>query len=253
VRANKTLAAVVIGLLLLGAMGAAGCRRVKLADAPGGQDGASNQAQTVPLGAATGLDANVHMAVGSLKLAAGEPSSTLALVASFTYPAPSWKPTVDYSVEGTRGTLTVVQPEVSQPPALGDNHNSWTMKLAAGVPTALSLNLGVGESTVDLRGIDVTALKVVSGVGQTRLDLSGPRMHDVTGTIDSGVGEIDIVVPSGVGVRLAGGAVGVGELSAPGFTGTPEGLVNSAWGSPGPKIQLALSRGVGTIKVTSAD
>jgi hypothetical protein len=254
VKRNQILWLAVL-VMLCATLGTGGCRRVKLADTPGTAGGAAAQSQTVPLGAATALVANVRMGVGTLKLAAGEPSSTLALDGSFSYPVASWKPEVLYSVESTQGTLSVSQPEFNGPPplSLGDAENSWRIKLPPGVPTELSLKLGVGESDISLRGIDVTSFEVLSGVGQTKIDLSGPRAHDIKGTIEAGVGEVHIVVPRSVGVRLVGGTEGVGELSAPGFTDSSGGLVNSAWGQPGPKIELDLSRGVGEITVTSVD
>jgi hypothetical protein len=246
------LAVAALALLLLATLGTAGCRRVKLADVPGSDAGARDQTQTVQLGGATSLGATVHMAVGELKLAASEPSSTLALDGSFTYPAPSWKPKVTYAVEGTRGVLVVSQPEESKVPAFGNNDNIWDLKLAQGIPTDLTLNLGVGQSTIDLSKLDVTRLKVVSGVGQTTIDLSGPLAHDLLARVDSGVGEVDITVPANVPVKITGGSDGIGEMSAPGFKNEGDSLVNDAWGSPGPTLELELTRGIGEIKVTTA-
>jgi hypothetical protein len=237
-------------LLLLAALGTTtGCRRVKLVDGP--MVGAVDQTQTVPIGAATSLRTNVRMAVGTLRLKAGEPSSTLALAAAFSYPK-SWKPEVKYAVEATQGMLSVIQPEIRGLPGLRERDNYWSLALAPGVPTDLTLKVGTGESTVDLRGIDITSLEVVSGVGDMTLDLSEPRTHDVHGRIESGVGDLRIIVPSGVGVRLVGGTDGVGNLTAAGFTKSDGGLVNSAWSKAGPKIDLTLTRGVGDITVTSA-
>ena len=253
-RQMKVLLLAVV-LVLIAALATGGCRRVKLADAPAGTGGATDQSQTVPIGAATSVKTAVRMGVGTLKLSSGEPSSTLALDATFTYPQADWKPAVAYSVEATRGALSVSQPDVRPFPtvSLGTSDNSWTLKLAPGVPTDLSLKLGVGESTVDLRDIDVTSLEVISGVGKATVDLSGPRTHDLSGRVEAGVGEVDIIVPSSVGVRLVGGTEGIGELRAPGFTHVDGGMVNAAWNQPGPKIELALTRGVGDIKVTSAN
>ena len=240
-------------LVLIAALTTSGCRRVKLADAPAGSAGATNQTQTVPIGAATSLKTSVRMGVGVLKLSAAEPRSTSALEAAFTYPRADWKPVVEYSVEATRGTLGISQPDFrTVPVSLGSSDNSWNLRLASGVPTDLSLKLGVGESTVDLRDIDVTSLEVVSGVGKATVDLSGTRTHDVSGRVEAGVGELDIIVPSAVGVKLVGGTEGIGELKAAGFTQTDGGVVNAAWNQPGPKIVLALNRGVGEIHVTSA-
>jgi hypothetical protein len=252
VRRSRFLVVLAVVLTLVAAVATSGCRRVKLAVPPGGGSGASDWPEAVPLGAATSVDATVRMAIGGLTLSATEPSSTLALDGSFNYSIAGWKPRVTYSIDGTRGVLSVVQPEMKAfRPTLSDNENSWNVKLAAGVPTDLSLALGLGDSDVDLRGLDIDSLRVVSGVGQTRLDLSGPRSHDVRVRVDSGVGDVEIDVPSDVGVRLVGGKDGVGDLSASGFTRSGAALVNSAWGKLGPQIDISLTRGVGDINVTS--
>jgi hypothetical protein len=254
VRQTRILLLAVV-LVLAAALVTSGCKRVKLADAPASERGAVDQTQTVPLGEAKSLKADVRMGIGSLKLAAGEPSSTLALDAVFTYPQASWKPEVTYTVDTTQGALSVAQPDSSGMPTVnfGKTENSWRLKLAQGVPTDVSLKLGVGESDIDLSKVDVTSLELISGVGEAKVDLSGPRTHDIKGSIESGVGEVTVIVPKTIGVMLVGGTEGVGELNAPGFTKTDGGMVNSAWSSAGPKIVLTLNRGVGEIRVTSAD
>ena len=57
----------------------------------------------------------------------------------------------------------------------GETENTWELALASGVPTDLSLKLGVGEADVDLSDVDVRYLEAVTGVGETTIDLSGPR------------------------------------------------------------------------------
>ena len=51
------------------------------------------------------------------------------------------------------------------------------------MPTDLSLKLGVGESTIDLRNVDVRDLVVLTGVGSTKIDLTGSRASDITARI----------------------------------------------------------------------
>ena len=106
------------------------------------------------------------------------------------------------------------------------------MKIAPDVPTNLSLKLGVGESDVDLRGVDVTALEALTGVGEAKIDLSGERTHDLTARIEAGVGEVTISVPTDVGVRIIGSEDGLGDFTAEGFTrdgssgSTPDGTTS---------------------------
>jgi hypothetical protein len=250
---RSRIALLAVALVVLAALATTtGCRRVKLADGSAGTGATTDQTQTVPIGAATSLRTTVRMALGTMRLGAGEPSSTLALDGGFSYP-PSWKPEVTYAVEATQGALSVIQPEIKGPPGLTDRDNFWSLALAPGVPTDLTLKMGAGESKINLRGIDITSLDVMSGMGEMTLDLSGPRPHDVHGRIESGVGDLRIIVRRGVGVRFVGGTDGVGNLTADGFTKSDGGLVNSAWGKAGPKIDLTLTRGVGDITVTSAE
>ena len=97
--------------------------------------------------------------------------------------------------------------------------NSWDLALASGVPTNLSLKMGVGQGSVDLSEVDVRSLEAVTGVGETEIDLSGPRSADVSGTITTGVGETTVRLPSNVGVQITGGGDGLGNVSSKGFTG----------------------------------
>jgi len=254
---------VVAGVLVLAVALASstGCRRVRLTDAPAGRSSAvSTETTQVALGGAESLNTIVRMGVGELTLSAGEPSSTFALDGRFEYAPAAWKPEVKYSVEATRGVLYVSQPDSTDVPNLGKARNSWTVKIAPGVPTDLSLKLGVGESDVSLRGVDVTALEALTGVGEARIDLSGERTHDLTARVEAGVGEVTISVPTDVGVRIIGSQDGLGEFAAPGFSdeadgSTPgrNGLVNAAWSGTGPKIELYITRGIGDVKVVSVD
>jgi hypothetical protein len=231
-----------------------GCTRVKLADTAVGA-GATGEKQTVALGSATALKTSVRMGVGTLQLSAVEPSSTLAMNATFTYPQASWKPKVDYSVDATLGTLSVAQPEVSAPPGItlgtiGEDANTWRLKLAADVPTDLSLKLGVGQSDVDLRQVDLRNLAMITGVGKATVDISGARANDLKAHIEAGVGELDLTVPRDVGVSIVGGKNGVGDLKAEGFSESDGIMRNAAWTGSGPKIMITLVRGVGEVTIT---
>ena len=99
-------------VLAVAMLGSTGCRRVKLTETPGGTVGErSTETTQVALGGAESVDTTLRMGVGELKLAAGEPSSTVALDGTFEYAPADWKPEVKYSVEGTEGALYVSQPD----------------------------------------------------------------------------------------------------------------------------------------------
>jgi predicted membrane protein len=123
--------------------------------------------------------------------------------------------------------------------------------MAPGVPTNLVLELGVGTSRIDLSRIDVRDLRVISGVGEAVVDLTGPREADVSVDIDTGVGSLTVKLPRDVGVRVEGGADGIGDLTADGLTKEGTAYVNAAWSKPGPKMTVRVTRGVGELKLVS--
>jgi hypothetical protein len=248
---RKTTLVAVALIAAVAIAGTAGCRRVKLADDP--QTAISTETTTVALAGADALATNVRMGVGELKLRAGEPSSTAAMNGTFTYAPASWKPQVAYSVVETRGVLSIEQPESSGPEGFGRAKNTWVVTLAPDVPTSLSVKLGVGEGTLDLRGMDLTGLEVLTGLGQSTIDLSGERTRDLTARIECGVGDVELSVPNSVGVRIVGGSDGLGDLEADGFSRDGDDLVNAAWSAAGPKLQVFMTRGVGDVKVVSVD
>ena len=251
---RKTLVAIAAVVLLGAAVLSAGCTRVPLTESQkvfGGEPGkSSTETTSAPLGGADRIDATIRMGVGDLAVSSVS-SQTAGFTGEFKYNPESWKPEVTYRVNpavgGSVGVLYVGQPEDAGPMTWVDAENRWDLALASGVPTNLSLKMGVGQGSVDLSGVDVRHLEAVTGVGETKIDLSGPRSADVSGTITTGVGATTVRLPSSVGVQITGSGDGLGEVSSEGFNGSGDVLTNDAWSQPGPKITLKVVRGVGDI------
>lgn len=238
-------------LALVATAFATGCRQVRLEDVPGAK-GVSSETTRVPLGTAQVLDTTIRMHLGVLRLRAAETSSA-ALEASFIRVPGEWQPEVGYSVDATKGALVVRQPDAPQGFCIPDDGNEWSLALARSVPTTLTLELGLGESTVNLRDVDVRRLDIAAGIGKATIDLTGPRDNDVAGRINCGVGDLTLIVPKDVGVRITGGGGGIGTFEAPGFSRTDEALVNPAWNEDGTTIDLKLTQGVGKVTVKSVE
>ena len=237
-------------LLISVAAGATGCTRVRLQDNPATATKTLNK--SVDLAGATRLSADIAMGVGELTLSGSETTGT-AMIGTFVYAPSSWQPAIVYSVEASVGTLSVRQPENTDVPILDSVHNTWDVQIARNVPTDLHLTLGVGRSDLNLRGVDLTALAVDTGVGETTLDLSGPRTTGFTGRINAGVGKLTLRLPRGVGARVTGGGKGLGDFTADGISVNSNSWVNDAWSGNGPKIDIALNRGVGQVEILLVD
>jgi hypothetical protein len=245
---RRTMTIGLVALAVAFALTATGCRAVRIADSPGVQ----TVTKDVPLGGATAVRADVTMLAGDLTLSS-ESSGTNAFHGEFTFGDASWNPEVSYAVTDGKGALQVRQPDSLKVPSLGNVTNRWDVKLAGGVPTDLTLTLGLGRGNVDLRGLDVRALEVLCGIGETTLDLSGPRADGVTAKIESGVGNLTIKLPKSVGVRVNGRKDGLGDMRADGFIAQGNTWVNDAYAGTGPKMEIDLTPGVGDMTLLLTD
>jgi hypothetical protein len=244
-RAMKIALAAAMVAVALGAV--TGCTRVRLAEDPKTRTFTENN--DISLQGATTLKADVTQGVGELKVRSSS-TTTDSVGTVFTFAPESWRPEASSTVEGSAAVLTIKQPRESGRADLFTNtRNSWTITLPQGVATDLKLILGVGTSDVDLRGLDLKALDVLTGVGSTTIDLSGARETDVQAQIEAGVGELTLRLPQDVGVRVTSEQDGIGDLSAPGFHHSGTEWTNSAYSGTGPKIEIALTRGIGDIKL----
>lgn len=243
---NKTAMALLLVAALAATVASTGCRRVRLEDVEG-PTGLAVESKSVALEGAEKLDVRIRMAAGQMTLAGGAAG---AMDARFESMPRSWAPDVTYSVEGTSADLRVVQPDINDLDFFGNKRNEWDIKLVSGVPVDLETEFGAGDSTLDLREVDVRDLRVLFGAGETTIDLSGDRTNDVTADIQTGVGEFTLKVPQDVGVRLTRSREGVGEYNVDeGFTADGDDYVNEAWATSPVKIEVRLQCGVGEVNV----
>lgn len=246
---RKTLLAACL-LLVAGAvvMSTTGCRRVALETI----DPSSNLQKTVQLEGAQALAVKVEQGVGTLRLESGAASGT-AMSGDFKSQPVDWTPTISYSVEGTTGSLSVAQQNPDKGVHFGNNRNDWVMRLAGGVPIALDVQLGAGESKLNLGDLDVRRLDVMVGAGESTVDLVGRRTNDLDARIEGGVGALKLLVPNDVGVEVVGGNDGIGDFSAPGLHQVGENrFVNDAFGKSPVSMRIHLTHGVGEVRVESA-
>jgi hypothetical protein len=253
-----------VGALLVVALVAAGCVREPLPEGwridthlGDGTTASSTTSQSgsvgiagdvdVPLDGATQADVHLTMGAGELRLAGGETSSVVS--GSFDYKPASWKPEVDYAVRDGVGYLQVKQPTVHTGFNLGQNRNEWDLKLIKDVPMNLVVEMGAGTSALDLSGVVVRNLTMRLGAGESTVDLTGPRTEDLNGEIQAGVGQLSIVLPKDVGVKVTGRTGGIGTFEAEGFKVQGDSYVNDAYGTTPATIELKVMRGVGEVKL----
>jgi hypothetical protein len=198
--------------------------------------------EVVDAGIATTVSVAVDMNAGELTLAGG---SAHLLEADFRYNVDAWDPQVAYDVTGVHGTLGVTQGDSGLP--VGEALvNAWDLRLGADMPLELTVNLGAGESDLDLSTLELTGVRVETGAGTVHIDLRGDWDHDVSAIIKGGAGELYVTLPSAMGVRVTTDTALV-EVSTAGLTRDGDTYVNPAYGTAPYTLRVDIEAGVGAV------
>jgi hypothetical protein len=194
---------------------------------------------------ARSVSAQLKMGAGELTLTGG---ADQLMEGDFSYNVADWKPKVSYDVSGEKGELVVKQGSGDGAGLSGDARNEWDVSLNDELPTALVVQLGAGESNLDLDSLTLTGLDLQMGAGKTTVDLTGDYTSDFDASIEGGVGEATVLLPSEIGVR-AKAAGGIGTINAKGLKKVDNAYVNDAYGESDTNLSVDVKGGVGRINL----
>src|SRR5215203_141627 len=193
---------------------------------------------------------NAQSARAQLKMGAGELNVTggadRLMEGDFSYNVSEWKPEVSYDVGGKKGELVVKQGSAEGGNLSGGARNEWDISLNDELPTDLVVQVGAGESDLDLDSLTLTGVDLQMGAGKTTVDLSGDYARDFDATIEGGVGQATVLLPSKIGVK-AKAEGGLGEINAKGLKNMGGAYVNDAYGESDVNISVDVKGGVGQI------
>jgi hypothetical protein len=200
------------------------------------------QSQSVDVEEARSVRADLRMGAGELNLTGG---ADRLMEADFFYNVADWKPEVDYEVSGDTGELSVKQDIIAGVP-VGEARNEWDIHFNDEVPTNLSVQMGAGESNLDLDSLTPTGLTLHMGSGKTTVDLTGDYARSLDASIEGGVGEATVLLPSEVGARVSADG-GLGKINAEGLRMKGDSYVNDAYGDSEVIVEVDIQGGVGQI------
>jgi len=216
--------------------------------------------RSVQVGRATSVGAEITMQPGNLEVRGG---AAYLLDARFTYRPAAWKPAINYRVSRGRGYLVVRQPRLQ---SVTNGTNTWDVRLSDRVPIdlavtsgpgnaglnlrslalhVLTLSAGPGNVTVDAGSPSLTKLELSAGPGNLSVRLTGPWQHNVVATIQGGIGNTTLYLPSGIGVRVT--VQGGGFVTAPNFSQQEGAYVNAEFGHSKFVVRVALTAGIGNV------
>ena len=231
--------AAVAATVLVGACGAAP-QRVEVGEL-------RTETRSVAVENAESVKANLRLAVGELDVGGGAGRSRL-MEGDFTYNVAAWEPGVDYEVVGDSGELNVRQQGLTEGIPTRDVRNEWDLSLNDGVPVDLTVQMGGGVGNLDLDNLALTGLNLDVGAGATRVDLSGDWQRDLSAVVRGGAGQITVLLPSRMGVKVNAGTR-LGRVNTEGLRKEGEAYVNEVYGDSDDTLEVDITGGVGQINL----
>ena len=212
-----------------------------------GQDVGDLQRESIAIQPENAESVHAHLMIGAGELKVSGAADAL-MEGDFSYNVADWKPKVDYDVNGDTGELTVEQGSGEGIPIGGDARNEWDLRFNDDVPTDLVVDMGAGESDLDLDSLTLTGLTLHMGAGTTTVDLAGDYRRSFDASIEGGVGEATVLLPSEVGARVTARG-GLGKINAEGFQREGDSYVNDVYGDSDVNLEVEVRGGVGEINL----
>jgi DNA-binding CsgD family transcriptional regulator len=126
--------------------------------------------------------------------------------------------------------------------------NEWDVRSNDEVPTDLHVEMGAGESDLDLDSLALEGLDLKIGAGQTMVDLTGDHQQNLAASIQGGVGEATVMLLSEIGVRVRAEG-GIGKINAEGLDKEGDSYVNDAYVNSEVTVNVEVQGGVGEINL----
>jgi hypothetical protein len=200
---------------------------------------AERESRTVELKGARSVGVTVEIGAGELKMRGG---AAPLMDADFRYSRAEWKPELKYEVSGGRGTLSVRQHGNH---TIGSNNkNEWDLRLNEDVPMDLTVNMGAGQSILDLGNVSLHSLDVEMGVGELKLSLTGHPRNNMDVRVNGGVGEATVRLPRRARLEVEAHG-GIGEITTSGLTKRDGLWVNEPSGEADATMHVSVNGGIG--------
>jgi hypothetical protein len=184
--------------------------------------------------------------VGTLRVGTHEETGVLILGSVDLAPGEDLR--TDFRVDEGTAFYTLGSRSVWRIPGWGGlGERVWDLRLSRELPMRLSVSAGVGETALDLAGLQATEVTLSAGVGRSTITL--PATGKYSATIDSGVGEVTIVLPQGLAARITL-STGIGDVQiADDFQREGDVYVSPGFETSQNRVELDISGGIGRIVV----
>jgi hypothetical protein len=150
-----------------------------------------------PLGSVERADLKIGFAAGTLEV--GRLQDADSLIQGDLKLATNRRPLWDASRSGESAKL-VLQYTTGSFQSWGGRGDHWDLALSPQVALALEADIGAGDATIDLTGLDVTSLQVKTGAGRSTIILPAEGRFDAQ--ITGGVGQLVVEIPREMAAQI---------------------------------------------------
>jgi hypothetical protein len=241
-RAGSLFAALLVMLILAGAL--------LLSSVDMGTAGLASQEIHQPRDDATQAEISIKPALGVLRLhALPEPAD---LVRGEILLAKGEEIREEFANQGGQATYTLSSEGESWAPfGIWDDRHVWDLGLSPGATLQLNPGIAVGQSTLDLTGLDLGDLSASMGLGWTEVIL--PAEGRFEASVSGGLGGITIVIPEGMAVRLNPGTAMVLRQLPDDFQKQDGVYTSPGYASAQNRVDLDVGLAMGLLNVRYAD
>lgn len=203
---------------------------------------------TIPLDSATAGTVRITMGAGEVSVRGNAPATAL-MEASVFSPAPEWQPDLITSVNGSEKTVTLIEKGHQGKEWFAvHSPNSWEVRVSETVPVNLNVEVGAGDSRLELGSLNLASLVVSNGAGDTEIDITRYRGGPFDAVIHNGVGDLTLRIDKTGNTRILMHH-GVGDITTSGIVQTDETYTTAGFDPALPVNEIAITQGVGSVQL----
>lgn len=189
------------------------------------------------------LEVAIDLGVGEMNLTGGAKEW---VEGKADYNIKKLAPQVNYDVSGDTGEVEIKH-KGSTKLGISNIKNTWDIQLNDDIPMDLTVETGASLANLDLQGLQLEKLDIEAGVGDLTVNLGGDWKKSFNASIETGVGQTTVIVPSKVGVKLTT-EKGIGSSNIEGLISKGKGVyVNEAYDKADVVLEIKSEIGLGNI------
>ncbi|GLC88877.1 toast rack family protein [Lysinibacillus piscis] len=192
------------------------------------------------------LEVDIELGVGEMTVKKGAQEW---VEGTAVYNKKKLAPQVSYQLQGKTGEVSIEQKNAKSF-GFSEVKNNWSIMLNEDVPMNLAVETGASVADLDLRGLQLEGLDIDTGVGDLTVNLGGDWAKSFDTTIESGVGQTTVILPTEIGVKITA-EKGIGSLNTDGLIAKENDVyVNEAYDKADVVINIRAEMGVGDVTFT---